>query len=92
METLHELTEMLADLLNARYNEIVVSRIGKGCVSVTFMIADRRIPVLQSLYMNKNLRKTLQKMSSLKHRILKVSIEDEIIYRSSMYYYYIFLL
>ena len=92
LKCLQELTKSLNVILNAKYNEIVVSMIGKGCVSVTFMISDRLIPVLRSLYMNDNLHKTLQKMSSLKHSILKVSIEDEIIYTSSMYYYSFVLL
>lgn len=34
--------------------------------------------------MNNNLRKTRREMSSLKHKIITVSIQDEIIYTSSI--------
>ena len=87
VEDLQELRKSLSIILNAKYNEIVDSRIEKGCVCVTFMISNRLIPVLRSLYMNNNLRKTLRKMSSLRHKIIAVSIQDEIIYTSSMFYY-----
>lgn len=84
-EDLASLIKTLTKITKAKYHQIVVKEIKKGCVSVSFMISNRIIPVLRSLYMSDNLHKTLRRMSSLKHTVLKVTIQDDIIYTYSMY-------
>lgn len=79
---LEKLREMLANLIQANYDDILVSGVKTGCVIVTMMIRNCLIPTLRALYTSEKLTLTCHWMLklSLKHKIMKVMIQDEVIY------------
>nr|XP_034326955.1 uncharacterized protein LOC105349046 isoform X4 [Crassostrea gigas] len=79
---LEKLREMLANLIHANYDDILVSGVKTGCVIVTMMIRNCLIPKLRALYTSEKLTLTCHWMLklSLKHKIMKVMIQDEVIY------------
>lgn len=79
---LEKLRLMLATLIHASYDDILVSGVKTGCVIVTMMIRKCLIPTLKALYTSEKLTLTSHWMlkMSLKHKIIKVMIQDEIIY------------
>lgn len=79
---LEKLRLMLATLIRANYDDILVSGVKTGCVIVTMMIRNCLIPKLKALYTSEKLTLTCHWMLklSLKHKIIKVMIQDEIIY------------
>lgn len=79
---LEKLRLMLATLTHANYDDILVSGVKTGCVIVTMMIRNCLIPTLKALYTSEKLTLTCHRMLklSLKHKIIKVMIQDEIIY------------
>lgn len=79
---LEKLRLMLATLIHANYDDILVSGVKTGCVIVTMMIRNCLIPKLRALYTSEKLTLTCHWMLklSLKHKIMKVMIQDEVIY------------
>ena len=65
---------------NANYDEIIICEIRRGSIIVSFMIKNRLIPKLQE-----NQHKIAD---SLKHDVMKVKIQDNIIYESGMGFFY----
>lgn len=68
---------------DAKYDEIMICGIKNGSVIVSFMIKDHLIPKLQSTILQKN-KKELSDCLTLKHKVIKVVIRDDIIYKSGM--------
>lgn len=83
---LEKLRVMLATLLKAQFDDIIVSGIKKGCVIVTFMIRNCLISKLRELYTPEKRSMTCQWMLKLplKYKVLKVIVQDETIYPSGM--------
>ncbi|XP_052702119.1 uncharacterized protein LOC128178800 isoform X2 [Crassostrea angulata] len=80
---LEKLRLMLATLIHANHDDILVSGVKNGCVIVTMMIRNCLIPTLKALYTSeKRINMTCQWMLklSLKYKIIKVMIQDEVIY------------
>lgn len=79
---LEKLRLMLATLIHANYDDILVSGVKTGCVILTMMIRNCLIPTLKALYSSEKLTLTCHWMLklSLKHKIIKVVIQDEVIY------------
>lgn len=84
---LEKLQEIVSTLLNAQFADVIVSGMKNGCVIVTFMIRNCLISKLRALYTPENRSMTCQRMFPLKFKVLKVIIQDEIIYQSGMYLY-----
>lgn len=86
---LEKLRVMLATLLHAHYDDILVSGVKNGCVIVTFMLRNCLVPTLKTLYMSEKISMTCQWMLklSLKYKVMKVMIKDEVIYMSGMFLY-----
>lgn len=78
---LEELLSAIATILSANYDDIIVSGVRNGCVIVTFMIRKYLIPHLRALYESKE-RNLFQKMS--KHKVFKVMIREEILYKKGI--------
>lgn len=80
---LEKLRLMLATLIHANYDDILVSGVKTGCVIVTMMIRNCLIPTLRALYTPEKLTLICHWMLklSLKYEIIKVMIQDEVIYR-----------
>lgn len=74
---LEKLRLMLATLIHANYDDILVSGVKTGCVIVTMMIRKCLIPTLKEKL---TLTSHWMLKMSLKHKIIKVMIQDEIIY------------
>nr|XP_022308755.1 uncharacterized protein LOC111114647 isoform X2 [Crassostrea virginica] len=70
--------DTIATLLFANYDDVIVCGIKNGCVIVIFMIRNYLIPHLRVLFGSKE-KILFQKM--LKHRIFKVVVRDDIIYK-----------
>lgn len=79
---LKKLRGMLVIITNAQFGDILVSGVKTGCVIVTFMIRNCLIPTLRSLYTPEKLAYQWMLKLPLKHKIMKVMIEDEVIYMS----------
>lgn len=79
---LEKLREMVATLLSAEFDDIILSGIKNGCVIVTFMIRNCLISKLRALYTPENRSMTCQRMFPLKFKVLKVIVQDETIYPS----------
>lgn len=79
---LENLRRMLATLIHANYDDIVVSGVKTGCVIVTMMIRNCLIPSLKALYTSEKLTLTCHWMLklSLKYKIMKVVIKDDVLY------------
>lgn len=78
---------MLATLIHANHDDILVSGVKNGCVIVKMMIRNCLIPTLKALYTSeKKISMTCQWMLklSLKYKIIKVIIQDEVIYPPGM--------
>lgn len=73
---------MLATLIHANYDDILVSGLQNGCVIVTMMIRNCLIPKLKAIYTSEKISMTCQWMLklSMKYQIIKVMIQDEILY------------
>lgn len=82
---LEKLREMVATLLSAQLDDIIVSGIKNGCVIVTFMIRNCLISKLRALYTPENRSMTCQRMFPLKFKVLKVIVQDEAIFPSGLY-------
>lgn len=87
---LKKLRGMLVIITNAQFGDILVSGVKTGCVIVTFMIRNCLIPTLRSLYTLEKLAYQWMLKLPLKHKIMKVMIEDEVIYMSGMSFHYPF--
>ena len=74
---------MVAMFTDAKYDEIMICGIKKGSVFVSFMIKDYLIPKLQSSILQEN-QKEISDCLTLKHKVIKVVIQDDIIYKSGM--------
>lgn len=83
---LEKLREMLATLIHANHDDILVSGVKNGCVIVTMMIRNCLIPTLKALYTSEKISMTCHWMLklSLKHKIIKVMIQNEVIYPPGM--------
>lgn len=78
---------MLATLIHANHDDLLFSGVKNGCVIVTMMIRNCLIPTLKALYTSeKRIDMTCQWMLelSLKYKIIKVMIQDEVIYPPGM--------
>lgn len=78
---------MLATLIHANYDDILLTGLQNGCVIVTMMIRNCLIPTLKALYTSEKIGMTCHWMLklSLKYKIMKVMIQDEILYPPGMY-------
>lgn len=76
---------MVATLLKAQFDDVIVSGVKNGCVIVTFMIRNYLISKLRAFYTPEKRSMTCQMM--LKFKVLKVIVQDETIYPSGMYLY-----
>lgn len=83
---LEKLRAMLATLLRAQYDDVLVCVVKEGCVIVTFMIRNCLIPSLKDLYSSGKQNMVCQWMLKLqfKYKIMKVVIEDDVVYMSGM--------
>lgn len=83
---LEKLRVMLATLLHAHYDDILVSGVKNGCVIVTFMLRNCLVPTLKTLYTSEKISMTCQWMLklSLKYKVMKVMIKEEVIYMSDL--------
>lgn len=86
---LEKLRVMVATLLNAQFDDVIVSGVKNGCVIVTFMIRHYLISKLKALYTPEKRSMTCQRMLKLplKFKVLKVIVQDETIYPSGVYLY-----
>lgn len=82
---LEKLQEIVSTLLSAQFADVIVSGMKNGCVIVTFMIRNCLISKLRALYTPENRSMTCQRMFPLKFKVLKVIIQDEIIYQSDRF-------
>lgn len=75
---------MLASILQANYDDILVSGVKEGCVIVTFMIRNCLIPKLKAIYLSEKQNMTCQWMLKLplKFKIMKIIIQDDVLYMS----------
>lgn len=87
---LKKLRAMLVNITGAQFDDILVTGVKTGCVIVTFMIRNCLIPTLRSLYTPEKLAYQWMLKLPLKHKIVKVIIEDEVIYMSGMYVHHPF--
>lgn len=61
--------------------DIFLQKVKQGSMIVTFMIRKKMIPALQSHYQPETTERTTKKMSrTLKRKIIKVAIDDNIVY------------
>ena len=67
-------------LTNANYDDIIICEIRRGSVIVSFMIKNRLIPKLEEKQHNIAVR--------LEQDVMKVKIQDNIIYESGMVFFY----
>lgn len=81
---LNKLKAMLVKITHAQFDDILVSGVKSGCVIVTFKIRNCLIPTLRALYTPHKMAYQWMLKLPLKHKILKVMIEDEVIYMSGM--------
>lgn len=81
---LKKLRAMLVNITGAQFDDILVTGVKTGCVIVTFMIRNCLIPKLRSLYTPEKLAYQWMLNLPLKHKIVKVIIEDEVIYMSDI--------
>lgn len=81
---LKKLRAMLVNITDAQFDDILVTGVKTGCVIVTFMIRNCLIPKLRSLYTPEKLAYQWMLNLPLKHKIVKVIIEDEVIYMSDI--------
>lgn len=79
---LEKLRMMLATLIHANYDDIIVSGVKNGCVIISFMIRKSLIPKLRAFYSSENARihVCLWMRITLKYNIMKVMIQNEPIY------------
>lgn len=75
---LEELRESVALLTHAQFDDVLVCGVGDGCVIVTFMIRNCLIPTLRAFYMSE--KPSMACHQKLKHKIIKVIINDEVVY------------
>lgn len=75
---------MLASILQANYDDILVCGVKEGCVIVTFMIRNCLIPKLKAIYLSEKQNMTCQWMLKLplKFKIMKIIIQDDVLYMS----------
>lgn len=81
---LNKLKAMLVKITHAQFDDILVSGVKSGCVIVTFKIRNCLIPTLRALYTPHKMAYQWMLKLPLKHKILKVMIEDELIYMSDV--------
>nr|XP_022334764.1 uncharacterized protein LOC111131490 isoform X2 [Crassostrea virginica] len=83
---LEKLRSMLASILQANYDDILVSGVKEGCVIVTFMIRNCLIPKLKAIYLSEKQNMTCQWMLKLplKFKIMKIIIQDDVLYMSDL--------
>lgn len=86
---LEKLQVIVATLLKAQFDDVIVSGVKNGCVIVTFMIRNYLISKLRAFYTPEKRSMTCQMMLKLplKFKVLKVIVQDETIYPSGMYLY-----
>lgn len=77
-EEVETIRNVLKTVTNAKDKDIILSGVKKGSIIAIFMIRSDFIPKLRQLFMSE-CHKMLQ---PLKHKILEVLIEDEVIYSS----------
>lgn len=83
-QELDKLRNILESFTGAQYDDIIVAGVKSGCVIVTFMIRNCLIPKLRRLYTSERESMTCQWMLKLplKYKIMKVMIQDDVIYMS----------
>nr|XP_022296697.1 uncharacterized protein LOC111106341 isoform X1 [Crassostrea virginica] len=80
-EDVTRLRETVCSLTKAKYNDIFLQKVKQGSIIVTFMIRKDLIPALRSHYQPETTHKTTKHMSKvLKRKIIKVAIDDDIVY------------
>lgn len=86
MSELGKLRNILEVFTKGQYDDIIVAGVKNGCVIVTLMIRNCLIPKLRKLYTSEKRSMTCQWMLKfpLKYKILKVMIQDDLIYMSGM--------
>lgn len=77
-EEVETIRNVLKTVTNAKDKDIILSGVKKGSIIAIFRIRSDFIPKLRQLFMSE-CHKMLQ---PLKHKILEVLIEDEVIYSS----------
>lgn len=77
------LRKTLVALLNAQYDDVLVRGVKEGCVIVTFMIRNCLLPSLKAFYESEKRNTTCQ--WELKFKIMKVMIEDRVVYMSGTF-------
>lgn len=83
-EELEKLRSSFNALTEVQYDDILVAGVKSGCVIVTFMIRNCLIPKLKTLYTSKEGSTTSQWMSKLQYKIIKIMVQDEVIFMSGM--------
>lgn len=86
-QELDKLRNILESFTGAQYDDIIVAGVKSGCVIVTFMIRNCLIPKLRRLYTSERESMTCQWMLKLplKYKIMKVMIQDDVIYMSDAF-------
>lgn len=86
-QDLEALRQVLKNFTNAEDEDILLFGVKSGSVIVIFMIRTDVIPQIRKLFMSE----LYQMLQSLKHKIIEVVMEDEVIY-SGVYNLIYFLL
>nr|XP_022332998.1 uncharacterized protein LOC111130340 isoform X2 [Crassostrea virginica] len=83
---LEKLRSILASILQAQYDDILVCGVKEGCVIVTFMIRNCLIQKLKAIYLSEKQNMTCQWMLklTLKFKIMKIIIQDDVLYMSDL--------
>lgn len=75
---LEKLQALVASFTHAQFDDIIVCGVRNGCVIVTFMIRNCLIPTSRAFYVSEKQSMTCHQ--KLKHNIIKVIINDEVVY------------
>lgn len=88
LSELEKLRSILEVFTKGQYDDIIVAGVKTGCVIVTLMIRNCLIPKLRKLYTSEKGSMTCQWMLKLplKYKIMKVMIQDDLIYMSDAFF------
>lgn len=91
---LERLRDMLSTLIQAQFDDVIVAGIEEGCVIVTFMIRKCLIQNLRSFYSDKTSTKYMayrwMMKLPLRYKVVKVIIEEEIVYTGEVLCLFLF--
>lgn len=88
LSELEKLRTILEVFTEGQYDDIIFAGVKSGCVIVTLMIRNCLIPKLRKLYTSERGSMTCQWMLKLplKYKIMKVMIQDHVIYMSDAFF------